>query len=64
MSMKAHMTHEEKRERREMISKAIKDGRQIPEVCRLFKVGVRTVYDACREFGVDLPDRRVRAVSA
>ena len=64
MSVKSHMTHEEKRKRRENIAKAVKRGEKLPDVCESFEVGIRTVYDACREFGVELPDRRTRAVSA
>lgn len=52
------MTHEEKRQRREEIAKAVATGSSLPEVARRFRVGLRTVYDSCREFDVDVPGRR------
>lgn len=59
------MTHEEKRARREKIARDVERGRSISDVAQAYAVGIRTVQDACREFGVELPDRRRnRAVPA
>ena len=64
MPVKTHMTHEEKRERREKIADAVRRGDEISDIAQAFKVSIYTVYNACKEFGVALPDRRTRAVSA
>jgi transposase len=58
MDTKTHMTHEQKRTRREEIAKAVACGRSISDVAQSHFVGVRTVYDACREFGVEIRDGR------
>ena len=58
------MTHEEKRQRRERIARAVGGGSTLPRVCAKFCVSIRTVYDACREFGVEIPDQRRARVSA
>lgn len=52
------MSHAEKRARRQKIAKAVSRGRSIADVAQSFEVGIRTVYDACREFGVEIPDQR------
>lgn len=48
------MTHEERRERRAAIAKAVADGNSVAEVCASFGVTSTTARNACEDFGVTL----------
>ena len=54
------MTHPEKRQRRECIAQAVKDGMTVSDAARKFGVTVRLVQMACQEFGVALSNGRGR----
>lgn len=46
------LTHEERHKRREQMARQVKRGVKVQTVASRFGVTIRTVYDACREFGV------------
>lgn len=54
------MNREERAARRQEIAEAIRDGKQIADVSRKFKVGASTVKSACVEHGVEIPRQEAR----
>jgi transposase len=55
------MTHREKFERRNLIAKAIREGKHPHVVAKQFGVGIGTIRSACIENGVNPPSLRRRS---
>ena len=54
----ATLTHDERRARREKAARDIERGMKPETVCRRHAIGLKSLRDACAEFGVEFPSQR------
>jgi transposase len=55
------MTREELADRRKKIADAVREGKQIADICKKFGIGLTTVKNACREHNVEIDRKQVRS---